>query len=76
MVMSPSINSGVPPVALEKAVRAGRSTLAQALQAIAQNWTIALRRLPDRGTTLGKTDRTKTEAVAKLGYRSSPGSKL
>jgi len=25
---------------------------------------------------IGKTDRTRTEAVAKLGYRSSPGSRL
>src|SRR6266567_7284136 len=35
MVMSPSINSGEPPVALKKAARAGRITLAQAQQAIA-----------------------------------------
>jgi hypothetical protein len=43
--MFPSINSGEPPVALKKAVCAGRITLAQAQQAIAQNWAIALRRL-------------------------------
>ncbi|MCW2905713.1 MAG: hypothetical protein JWL68_502 [Actinomycetia bacterium] len=45
MVMSPSINSGELPVALKKAVCAGRITSAQAQPAIAQNWTIALRRL-------------------------------
>jgi hypothetical protein len=45
MVMSPSINSGEPPVALKKAVCAGRITLAQPQQAVAQDWTIALRRL-------------------------------
>jgi hypothetical protein len=45
MVMSPSINSGEPPVALKKAVWSGRITLTQAQQAIGQNWTIALRRL-------------------------------
>src|SRR5712691_2027707 len=45
MVMSSSINSGEPPVALKKAVCAGRITLAQAQQAIAQNWASALRRL-------------------------------
>jgi hypothetical protein len=45
MVMSPRINSGEPPVALKKAACAGRITLAQAQQAIAENWTIALRRL-------------------------------
>src|SRR5713101_803171 len=53
MVMSPSINSGEPPVALKKAVCAGRITLAQAQQAIAQIWTIALRRL-------GATSRART----------------
>jgi hypothetical protein len=37
MVMSPSINSGEPPVALKNAVCAGRITLAQAQQAITQN---------------------------------------
>jgi len=41
MVMSPSINRGEPPVALKKAVCAGRITLVQAQQAIAQSWTIA-----------------------------------
>jgi len=48
--MSSSINSGEPPVALKKAVRAGRITVALAQQAIAQNWAIALRRL---GATSG-----------------------
>ncbi len=45
MVMSQSLNSGEPPAVLKKAVCAGRITLAQAQQAITQNWTIALRRL-------------------------------
>jgi hypothetical protein len=44
-------------------------------------WSSALSRLPRPAIVqglapTGKTDRTRTEAVAKLGYRSSPGSRL